>query len=228
MVSDNQKTGFFKVFFSLFPFHLLLALFYWIFLFLIVSDWVGAAFGTPLLFLFTWIFRRNGILVLSFHGYRNWRIYHGFRHLFIHSLSPAFLLLNTLHQPFFKFCLNNGILPVLFNMYFIYRFCYFQMDQEYDSIGDVMIFSSSYIFGFFLFQILSVVYFFPMNKRVSRKLGAKFVWKRGLHELFRKPRTWENKLHFCNAIKCNLPLRDAHGNTAHKSRDTAHGCRFTW
>ena len=182
MVSDNQKTGFFKVFISLFPFHLLLAqlkynllaLIYWLFLFLIVSDGLGSAFGIPLLFYSPEYLGETGFWSFLFMGFAIGGFTMGFNTYSYIRLAPRFPFLNTLHQPFYKFCLNNGILPLLFNFYFVYRFCFFQMEQEYASFGDVVVYSSSYIFGFFLFQILSVVYFFPMNKRVGRKLGTQF------------------------------------------------------
>ena len=41
-----------------------------------------------------------------------------------------------------------------------------------------MIYISSYVLGFVLFQALSVLYFFPMNKRIGRKINPRFVPRR--------------------------------------------------
>ena len=186
MVRSSQNSVFFKVLFSFFPFHLLmaqlkynlLALFYWIFFFLIVSDNLGSAFGIPLLFYSPEYLGETGFWSFLFLGFAIGGFTMGFNTYSFIRLAPRFPFLNTLHQPFYKFCLNNGILPLSFNLYFIYRFCDFQIKQEFASTGDVLIYISSYVLGFVLFQALSVLYFFPMNKRIGRKINPSFVPRR--------------------------------------------------
>lgn len=182
MVAGNQKWGFLQVIFSLFPFHLLLAqlkynllaLFYWIFLFLIISDNLGSAFGIPILFYSPEYLGATSFWSFLFLGFGIGGFTMGFNTYSYIRLAPRFPFLNTLNQPFYKFCLNNGILPLLFNLYFIFRFCRFQVTEEYASSSDLFGFISAYLLGFALFQLISVLYFFPMNKRIGRKISPNF------------------------------------------------------
>ncbi len=182
MVSENQKMGFFRIIFALFPFHLfvaqlkynLLALFYWIFLFLIVSDQLGSAFGIPILFYSPEYLGDTTFWSFLFLGFAVGGFTMGFNTYSFIRLAPRFPFLNTLNQPFYKFCLNNSLLPLLFNIYFIYRFSIFQLNEELSSSGDLFIYIISYVLGFTLFQLFSIIYFFPMNKRAHRKVNPDF------------------------------------------------------
>lgn len=183
MVHDSQKTSIIKVIASLFPFHLLfaqlkynlLALFYWVFLFLIVSDNLGAAFGIPILFFSPEYLGDISFWSFLFIGFAMGGFTMGFNTYSYIRLAPHFPFLNTLNQPFLKFCLNNSILPIVFNLYFIFKFCLFQLKEELANPMDIAIYVSSYIGGYLLFLLFSAVYFFPMNKRVGRKLGNNFI-----------------------------------------------------
>lgn len=183
MVSRNQKMGFFKVITSLFPFHLLLAqvkynllaLFYWVFLFLIVSDSLGSAFGIPILFYSPEYLGDTNFWSFLFLGFGIGGFTMGFNTYSYIRLAPRFPFLNTLNQPFYKFCLNNAILPLAFNIYFIFRFSDFQLKEEFASSSDIALYIFSYMSGFMLFQLMSILYFFPMNKRAGRKVQNQFA-----------------------------------------------------
>lgn len=183
MVQDNQKMGFFRVISSLFPFHLLLAqlkynllaLMYWVFLFLIVSDNLGFAFGIPILFFSPEYLGEISFWSFLFLGFAIGGFTMGYNTYSYIRLAPHFSFLNTLNQPFFKFCLNNSILPLAFNLFFIFKFCLFQLKEEFANPMDIAMYVSSYIVGYILFLLFSTIYFFPMNKRVGRKLGADFI-----------------------------------------------------
>lgn len=182
MVNTSQKIGFKKAITQFFPFHLLLAqlkynllaLFYWVFLFLIVSDKLGSAYGIPILFYSPEYLHDTSFWSFLFLGFAIGGFTMGFNTYSYIRLAPRFPFLNTLNQPFYKFCLNNSILPIFFNVYLIFRFSQFQLKEEFASPKDVFFYILSYLLGFLLFHLLSALYFFPMNKRIRRKFGDQY------------------------------------------------------
>jgi hypothetical protein len=178
MVIENKKMSVWEVFVSLFPFQLLmahlkynlLALLYWAVLFFIITNQLGSKFGVPILFfspeylgtVSPWSFLLLGFAVGGFTM--------GFNTYSYIRLGAHFSFLATLSQPFYKFCINNAIIPIVFNIVFMIMFSLFQINEEFANAFQVISYNASYLGGFILFQLLSVIYFFPMNKRVSRSI----------------------------------------------------------
>jgi|TARA_R110000737_G_scaffold164321_1_gene191795 hypothetical protein len=178
MVIENKKLSFWELIGSFFPFQLmkahlkynLLALLYWAVLFFIITNQFGTKFGVPILFfspeylgaVSPWSFLLLGFAIGGFTM--------GFNTYSYIRLGAHFSFLATLNQPFYKFCINNAILPVGFNIVFMIMFSRFQIREEFASTMEVITYNAAYLGGFTLFQLLSVIYFFPMNKRVSRSM----------------------------------------------------------
>ena len=151
----------------------LLALCYWLALFLIVSDSLGSKFGLPYLFYSP-----------EFHGEISWLSFllmgfsiGGFSMAFnIYSymkLGSKYPFLATLSRPFIKFCWNNALITLTFSIYYIIRFSQFQKEEEFATNGIISIYILAYIVGFFLFVLLSNLYFFPTNKDFFKLSGKK-------------------------------------------------------
>ena len=138
MKINDQKWGFVDFIWAFFPFRLVFAhlkynlflLLFWAFLFLIVGDNLGYAFGVPLLFLSPeyigsvspWSFFLVGFAIGGFTMAFNTYSYI--------KLGPHFPFLTRLARPFFKFCINNSIVPIAFLTYYFNAVYQFQMDQE--------------------------------------------------------------------------------------------------
>ncbi len=148
----------------------LLALLYWTLIVLIITDNLGSAFGIPLLFfspeylgeVTAWSFLTLGFAIGGFTM--------GFHTYSYIKLAPNFSFLASLERPFYKFCLNNSFIPLVFNLLFIYQFASHQYLEEFASAGTVVLYCFGYLFGFFLFHLLSFLYFFPMNKRALKTI----------------------------------------------------------
>lgn len=142
----------------------LLALFYWIFLFLIVGNQAGAKFGLPFLFsspeyqgevswmAFMLIGFSIGGFTMAFNMYSYMR------------LGTKYPFLATLSRPFMKFCWNNSLIPIVFSIYYIITFTQFQLAEEYASNLMIFKYIVAYVAGFIIYVLIALLYFFPTNK----------------------------------------------------------------
>ncbi len=171
---------FYKVFF---PFQILLAqlkynfiaLVYWCVLFLIVSGNFGSKFGLNYLFcspeylgnIGSWSFFLLGFAIGGFT-----MSFNIFSYL---KIGPKFPFLATLSKPFFKFCLNNSIVPLAFLLYYMYQFSIFQSHEEFASNLDVLYYCLAFLVGLIFFLVIAFAYFFPTNKDFFKISGRKQV-----------------------------------------------------
>jgi hypothetical protein len=178
MAVDNNKRGVLDTIFSFFPLQLLiyhvkynlLALLYWALIFMIITDNLGSSFGIPLLFfspeylgtVSIWSFLALGF---AFGGFAI-----GFHTYSYIKLAPEFPFLASLDQPFFKFCVNNSTIPLIFSIVFIVNFSSFHIQEEYAGWLEVLKYITAYSVGFIFFHTISFLYFFPMNRRVTKSI----------------------------------------------------------
>lgn len=149
----------------------LLALIYWLLLFLIASDSFGVAFGIPFLFYspeyqgeISWI--SFGLLGFALGGFTM-----AFNLYSYMVLGTKYPFLATLSRPFIKFCLNNALIPIVFLVYFIIQFSVFQVREEFATSSQVVGYVFSFLIGFLVFVFGSILYFFPTNKDFFKLSG---------------------------------------------------------
>ena len=178
MKINDQKWGFVDFVWAFFPLRLVFAhlkynlflLLFWALLFLIVGDSLGYAFGVPLLFLSPeylasvspWSFFLVGFAIGGFTMAFNTYSYI--------KLGPHFPFLTRLTRPFFKFCINNSIIPIAFIVYYFISVYQFQMDQELASRTEVALYLSFCLLGIFGFFLIAIFYFFPVSYRHNKRL----------------------------------------------------------
>ncbi|MCT4559788.1 MAG: patatin-like phospholipase family protein [Crocinitomicaceae bacterium] len=148
----------------------LLALLYWLLLLLIVTDSFGSSFGIPLLFYSPEYLGHVSPISFLILGFSLGGFNMGFNTYSYMKLAPQFPFLASLVHPFLKFCVNNSLLTILFNIVFIINFSIFQAYEEYASGMQIFIYILSYLAGFILFHLLSVLYFFPLNNRARHSI----------------------------------------------------------
>ena len=149
--------------------HNLFSILLWAFLFLIINDSIGYSFGIPLLFLSPEYLGEVGPMSFLFLGIALGGFTMGFNTFSYIKLGPHFPFLTTLAKPFFKFCINNSIIPVLFLIYFSYQTLQFQTTEELHSISTSIYYLFIFFIGFFFFISISFAFFF----RVGRKRNIK-------------------------------------------------------
>ena len=157
---------------SFFPFQLILgqlkynliSMFYWALLFAIIADSFGSAFGVPFLFLSpeyqgevnNWAFF---LLGFSFGGFT--MAFNTYSYI---KLGPRYQFLAAVSRPFFKFCINNSLIPLSFFIFYLLQMISFQNQQELTDWKTITMFSLSVFLGALLFILLSIFYFFPTTK----------------------------------------------------------------
>ncbi|MBX2930860.1 MAG: hypothetical protein KF781_02805 [Chitinophagaceae bacterium] len=83
--------------------------------------------------------------------------------------------LATTAQPFLKYCINNGIIPVLFLLYYFFTAVQYNHQRELKSFVEIAILSSGFLFGFLLSVTIAFVYFFSADKRIFKNIGSTIV-----------------------------------------------------
>ena len=191
-----------KAVFAFFPIHLifsqlknnLIVLFYWIFLFAIINNQIGLGFGLPYLFLSPEYLGNSNYLSFILLGFSVGGFIMAFHTYSYIQLGPKYPFIATLSRPFFKFALNNSLLPLLFIVNLCLRIFSFQKSQEFVSNLDAFILIISFIFGVFLFISFSFLYFFPTNKdlfKITGKRSEEFFSKSSnVNSSLHKKQTW--------------------------------------
>jgi len=163
-----------------FPVQLLVVLFkrnlvlllYWVILFGFITGGILEKFGTSYLFLnpeyrgnvgFTSFFIM-GFAVGSFVMVFNVSSYivNGFRFPFIATLS----------RPFFKYTINNFIVPVTFILLFLYKIISFQLYYEFAGFLTILFNVAGFLIGLTLISLFTLTYFFRTNKDIIIMFGV--------------------------------------------------------
>ena len=146
---------------------------FWALLFGFVTRGLAAKFGVPFLFLNPeylghtsfWSYFLTGFACGGFIMAFNISIYilNAFR----------FPFLATLANPFFKFCLNNCILPLAF--FFTYLYSIYQFLVKDDQANNGVIFQdiSGFVAGNIAFIVIALIYFRKFNKDIFKMYGLK-------------------------------------------------------
>ncbi|HKL04052.1 MAG TPA: hypothetical protein VJ911_10260, partial [Cryomorphaceae bacterium] len=146
-------------------------LFFWLVLFAFTTQNFANKLGIPYLFLApeyrgeigVWSFAILGfslgcfIMVFNIYSY----ILH----------SKRFPFLGTLARPFFKFCINNSLIPIGFFATYIYCSSTFLINVELQTTSEVIKNMLAFLGGNALFISLAVLYFFPTNKNIFKITG---------------------------------------------------------
>lgn len=79
-----------------------------------------------------------------------------------------FTFLGTLPRPFTKFCLNNGVIPIVFIIVYIYRIYGFQVNNEYTTNHSLVLDLTGLVTGYLAMTLVFFVYFWFTNKDIFR------------------------------------------------------------
>ena len=158
-----------------FPFRLLSAhvkynffgLIYWVLLFGIVSGNLASFFGVPFLFYTPEYHGQLSFFSFFLLGIALGGFFMTFQAYSYAKLGPRFPFLLVVSTPFFKFILNNSILPISFLIYFTYKTCTFLANEELLEFGEIF----NKIFGLFAgiasFTLIALLYFFRIRRNVD-------------------------------------------------------------
>src|SRR2546423_11792622 len=85
--------------------------------------------------------------------------------------ARRFRFLATTSKPFFKYCINNSIIPLLFIIVYCIEAFRFEMYKELIPVGETIGIIAGFLGGFLLLIIFSFAYFFTADRRIVRTLG---------------------------------------------------------
>lgn len=180
---NKVKRSFFERLIYFFPLQLLFVhlkknhqlLLFWLLFFLMIYQQIGNKYGVPYLFLGPEYlgklsFSSYFILGFAFGGFVmsfniSSYIMNGFR----------FPFLATLSKPFFKYCINNSLLPLLFIiLYSIETFRFLRLYEGF-STEESILRLSGFLGGYFIFILISLAYFMATNKDFEKLFGKEIA-----------------------------------------------------
>ena len=91
----------------------------------------------------------------------------------LHSKRCRFLA--TTSKPFFKYCINNAIIPLCFLLLYFFEAYSFDKKNELIAFWEFMTIAAGFCGGFFLIIAISFLYFFNADKRIVRKFKPDFI-----------------------------------------------------
>jgi hypothetical protein len=139
-------------------------LIYWVILFLIVSESFGYAFGVPFLFFSPEYLGKVSYLSFLFLGFSVGGFVMAFNVYSYTKIGPRFPFLIVVSTPFFRFCINNSLIPIVFIVFYLLKMMKFHLSEELADFSQVVLYSVSFILGFLIFITLSIFYFFPLRR----------------------------------------------------------------
>ncbi|NII24664.1 patatin-like phospholipase family protein [Pseudoflavitalea sp. X16] len=84
--------------------------------------------------------------------------------------SRHFRFLATTSNPFLKYCINNGIIPLLFLLFYFSKATRFAGIKELMNTGEIALLVAGFIGGLILIISISFFYFFRADKTIIRRL----------------------------------------------------------
>ncbi|MBW7868690.1 MAG: patatin-like phospholipase family protein [Brumimicrobium sp.] len=175
----EKMSKIFKFIRTFFPLHLLFlqvkhnlfVLFFWFFIFGIINYVIGAQYGLPYLFLSPEYLGKTDFVSFLLLGAGLGGFIMAFEIYSYIQLGPKFPFLATLAHPFYKFMVNNGIIPAVFVINLCVNIYLFQSRQEYITTGELASYIMGLLLGLFLFIIIASLYFLPTNKDIKKMSG---------------------------------------------------------
>ena len=101
--------------------------------------------------------------------------------------TGRFKFLATTAQPFFKYCLNNSIVPLLFTINLMYCGWTYQRYQQLSTVPEILLLGEGFICGYLFVIFFCFFYFFNADKNIGRRLSRQFGNTRNFVRTVLKP-----------------------------------------
>jgi hypothetical protein len=143
-------------------------LLFWFILFSTVNGTFMQRFGGHMLYLYPEYLDKVSALSFALVGVSigifvlSWNI----TTFILHSKHLKFLATTT--QPFLKYCINNGILPLAFLIFYFIKALAFNRGQELLPAFKILMLAGGFMFGFITSLSIGLFYFFGADKTIYR------------------------------------------------------------
>jgi hypothetical protein len=131
--------------------------------------------------------------------------------------SRHFHFLATTTKPFLKYCINNGLIPLTFLVYYFIEAIIFDTRKELMSATEVIYLTGGFLSGFTVIVAISLFYFFRADISIIRRLTPVITNPQLLKAQFAKR---ERKLHSSRLIRVEWYLNSL--KRLKKVRDVSH------
>ena len=84
--------------------------------------------------------------------------------------SRHFRFLATTSNPFLKYCINNGVFPLIFLVFYFIRAVEFDKSKELMTGWEIFLLVVGFLCGLIFIVVISLVYFFRADKNIIRRL----------------------------------------------------------
>ena len=108
-------------------------LMYWALLFAIIFETLGAHFGVPFLFFSPEYLGEVSLWSFLLLGFSLGGFTMGFNVYSYTKLGPRYPFLVVVSTPFFRFCINNALIPLAFIIIYLVKMSKFQLYEEFAS-----------------------------------------------------------------------------------------------
>lgn len=155
-----------------FPFRLISAhikynfygLIYWAILFSIAAGQFGSFFGVPFLFYAPEFLGEVSFMSFFLVGISVGGFIMMFNSYSYAKIGPRFPFLLVVSTPFFRFIINNSLIPLLFVIFYIIKASFFLSQEELYTYSSIFMFMTGFISGVLSFVIISLTYFFQIRR----------------------------------------------------------------
>lgn len=146
-------------------------LLFWVFLFLVISGTVGGKYGVPYLFLAPEYLGELSFASFFMVGFSIGGYVVAFNISSYIMNAFRFPFLATLSKPFYKYSINNSVIPTIFLVYYFYYSYSFLSNNEIFTNAQIALRWLGFLSGYFLFLGISAVYFLATNKDFEKLFG---------------------------------------------------------
>ncbi|MFZ2906512.1 MAG: patatin-like phospholipase family protein [Cyclobacteriaceae bacterium] len=140
----------------------------WIILFAMITGNFGKYLGIPYLFLDPEYMNKVNFTSFFIIGSTTAGFTAAFQITCYISDGHRFSFVGTMHRPFTKFWINNGIIPLVFIAIYIYQIISFQTSNQYTTGSKLVLNLLGFLAGYFIMTLLFFVYFWITNKDIFK------------------------------------------------------------
>lgn len=144
--------------------HNLFSILFWFLLFYIIIGNLGENYGIPLLFMSPEYLGEVSVTSFLIVGFALGGFIMGFNTYSYIKVGALFPFLITINRPFFKFCINNALIPAVFVTVYLAKMIRFQYIEELASTGELIMYGLSFLAGITVFMGMSFLFFFRLTK----------------------------------------------------------------
>lgn len=101
--------------------------------------------------------------------------------------------LATTSNPFLKYCINNGIIPMCFLVFYMVRTVQFEKFRELMNTSEIIFCILGFLTGFVLLLLISFIYFFRADRSIIRTLTPVISDSKKFKSTFKQEHTRLNK-----------------------------------